>query len=304
MSKSRFLSPLLTVSLLGFSLFLNGCSYLPWVGDEKEEDLSFESDVPADEGGKEDDFFAEEGKGKGKGKGSSDEGFASVDQGTDTHEMKSDVENLQQKQEALISKVRELEEMLRSLQPKVDATQQRLENSLGAVSEKSEYLEPEVKELKTQIARLHDELNELKSRKPKAAAGKARSPGKQTGKVPAEYTKAYEAYLSGKYDESIVMFQNFAVKNPPENLQDNIAYWIGANYAKLEMYDDAIKQFEAVLNKYPGGNKVHDSRFMLGYCYAKKGDKAHARDVLESALKTRPPKEVRQKIEMQLKEIQ
>ncbi|MBI4388736.1 MAG: tetratricopeptide repeat protein [Nitrospinae bacterium] len=302
MSKSRFLSPLLMASLLGFGLFLNGCSYLPWVGDEKEEDLSFESDIPAEEGGKEDDFFAEEGKGKGKG--ASDEGFASVEQGTDTHEMKSDVENLQQKQEALISKVRELEEMLRSLQPKVDATQQRLENSLGAVSEKSEYLEPEVKELKTQIARLNDELNELKSRKPKAAGGKMKSSGKKMGKVPPEYTKAYEAYVNGKYDESIVMFQNFAVKNPPENLQDNIAYWIGANYAKLEMYDDAIKQFEGVLSKYPGGNKAHDSRFMLGYCYFKKGDKAHARDILESALKTRPPREVRQKIEMQLKEIQ
>ena len=55
------------------------------------------------------------------------------------------------------------------------------------------------------------------------------------------------------------------------------------------MYDDAIKQFEAVVDKFPRGNKVHDSRYMLGVSYYRKGETSQAIDVLESALKRHPP---------------
>ncbi len=54
----------------------------------------------------------------------------------------------------------------------------------------------------------------------------------------------------GNYDESILQFQSFALANPPESLKDNIVFWIGSNYVKLEMYEDAITQFEMVINSY------------------------------------------------------
>ena len=92
--------------------------------------------------------------------------------------------------------------------------------------------------------------------------------------------------------------------NPPERLQDNIAYWIGSNYVKLEMYDDAITQFEIVINSYPRGNKVHDARFMLGRVYSLKGETSRAVEILQSALKNNPTAEVRGKISNQLKNIQ
>ena len=72
----------------------------------------------------------------------------------------------------------------------------------------------------------------------------------------------------------------------------------------LEMYDDAILQFETVLNKYPRGNKVHDSRYMIGVSYSKMGETARAIEVLEDALKRNPTKEVRAKIMAQLNQIQ
>ena len=91
---------------------------------------------------------------------------------------------------------------------------------------------------------------------------------------------------------------------PPERLKDNIEFWIGSNYVKLEMYDDAITQFEKVINSYPYGNKVHDSRFMLGRVYSLKGETSKAVDILQSALKNSPPAEVRAKISKQLIDIQ
>ena len=94
-----------------------------------------------------------------------------------------------------------------------------------------------------------------------------------------------------------------SLSNPPQNLRDNIVFWMGSNYLKLDMYDDAIKQYQTVLSQYPDGNKVHDARYMLGVSYQKKGDTGRALDALEVALKSNPPSEVRQKIEKQLMEI-
>ena len=323
------LARLALVIFLSFPLFLGGCSYLPWVGEE-EDDLAFEEDFPF-----EDEEFAEEDRGRGKRKrasrdssieddffaeddsfadsdggddGFADEdpdGFASVDQSTDRGELKGDVESLQNQQEALISKVRELEEMLSTLEPKIDAATERLEGSVSSATDSSDFLEPEVEDLKAQMARLNEEISRIKMQK-------SRSSSKMSGKkmrrskvkTPPEYNRALSAYRSRNYDESILLFQNLDLSNPPKKLKDNIAFWIGTNYVALEMYDDAILQFETVLNKFPRGNKVHDARYMLGMTYSKKGESSRAIEVLEGALKKNPPAEVRGKILAQLNQIQ
>ena len=315
------------VLVLFFSFPFAGCSYLPWVGEDNEDDLAFEEDFPfedertEDRGGRgrggdderaapgEDDFFAED-KGfsdideKEKGFIEGDpEGFASVDQRTDKNELKGDVESLQSQQEALISKVRELEEVLSTLEPKINAASERLESSTASVKDSSDFLEPEVEDLKAQMARLNEEIARIKMQKAQAPAPKKRM-RRAPAKTPPEYDKALNAYRSRNYDESILLFQNLALNNPPNKLRDNIAFWIGTNYVALEMYDDAILQFETVLNKYPRGNKAHDSRYMLGMAYSKKGETSRAVEVLEGALKKNPPSEVRGKILAQLNQIQ
>ena len=121
--------------------------------------------------------------------------------------------------------------------------------------------------------------------------------------TPTEYDKALSAYRKKDHDGSILLFQNLALSNPPNHLLDNIEFWIGCNYVALEMYDDALLQFETVLNKYPRGNKVHDSRFMIGVTYSKMGETSKAIEVLKDALKRNPTNEVRAKIMAQLNNI-
>ena len=303
---NQMLRVFLTLIIAG-SMLLGGCSYIPWAGND-DDDLAFEEDFPFEDneqvsGGAEDDFFEDDGKSGEDAFALEDDDFASVDQRTDKNELKGDVGTLQTQQEALVSKVRELEEILSSLGPKINATQEQLEGSLSAVSGQSEYLEPEVEELKLQVARLNDEINRLKS--VKASNTRARGVSRRkSASTPPQYNQALSSYRAGNYDESILQFQSFALASPPERLKDNIAYWIGSNYIKLEMYDDAITQFETVINSYPRGNKVHDSRFMLGRVYSLKGETSHAVEILQSALKNNPPTEVRGKILKKLNDIQ
>ncbi len=278
---------LFLVFLLATPLILNGCSYIPWIGDD-EEDLAFEEDFPFEEErgkGQEDDFFGGD--------------FGDIDQQNDGNVLQGDVVALQTQQEVLVAKVRELEEGLGTLEPKVSATQERLEGSLSAISGTSEFLEPEVEELKLQIARLKDDIAHMQARKTDNRVRRARVPS-----TPPEYNQALSAYRSGKYDESILIFQDLAAGNPPISLKDNIEFWIGSNYVKLELYDDAIRQFQTVINSYPNGNKAHDSRYMLGLSYYRVGESSRAVEILEAALRHNPPDEVRGKITKQLNEIQ
>ena len=332
MSPVTLLARLLLVIFLAFPFFIGGCSYLPWIGDE-EDDLAFEEDFPFEdednemvdefprrgkrgkkarrERSVEDDFFAEDDSfsdsdsDQMEGEDFADEdtdGFASVDQGTDRGEIKGDVESLQNQQEALISKVRELEEMLNTLEPKIDAATERIEGGVSSATDSTDFLEPEVEDLKAQVARLNEEISRIKMQKSRVQNRPRARRSKM--KTPPEYDRALSAYRSRKYDESILLFQNLALSSPPNQLKDNIEFWIGSNYVALEMYDDAILQFETVLNKYPRGNKVHDSRYMLGVSYSKKGETSRAIEVLEGALKRNPTAEVRGKILAQLNQIQ
>ena len=293
---------------------------MPWADDD-EDDLAFEEDFPfedeefVDEGRRrgrkasrenssDDDFFGEDTSFSDSGGREGDDGFVDDDSQTDRVELKGDVENLQTQQETLISKVRELEEVLNTLEPKIDAATEQIETGASSATDSVNFLEPEVEDLKAQMAQLNEEISLIKTQKshaPKMNQSKMRR-AKMT--TPSEYDKALSAYRNKDHDGSILLFQNLALSNPPNHLKDNIEFWIGSNYVALEMYDDAIIQFETVLNKYPRGNKVHDSRYMIGVSYSKMGETSRAIEVLEDALKRNPTNEVRAKILAQLNHIQ
>jgi len=323
MPPTNLFSRLLLIFILSISLTVSGCSYIPWMGDEEEEEtIGFDDEIPFEEPDNEmsnvseDDFFGEEPSGGSDGfdEGLND-GFASIDQPTDSGEMKVDLENLQDQQEALNAKVRELQEIISALEPKISATQEQLQGNLGNISQKADFLEPEVNELKLQMAQLKEELAMVKM-KSRSGSHRMKSSHSSRGGMhkkmgsgvshsfKMKYDQALSSYRGGQFDESILLFQNLAVMNPPMSYQDNIHYWIGSNFVKLEMFDDAIKHFETVLDKFPRGNKVHDSRFMLGVSYHKKGESSRAIDILQSALRSNPTAEVRAKIEKELSQIQ
>lgn len=259
MPSASIFTRLTLILVLFFSFTFAGCSFLPWMGEDDEDDLAFEEDFPFEDGktvesgrsGKkadsdEDDFFADD-----SGFSEEDdfiegdpEGFDAAGESTDSNGLKDDVESLQSQQEALISKVRELEEILSTLEPQINAASERLE---GTATESSDFMELEVADLKEQVDRLNEEIARIRTQRDPAPAPKKRM-RKAPTKTPPEYDEALSAYQSRDYDESILLFENLALSNPPNKLKDNIVFWLGANYVALEMYEDAILQFSNISN--------------------------------------------------------
>ena len=65
------------------------------------------------------------------------------------------------------------------------------------------------------------------------------------------------------------------------------------SYYKLNNYPQAIKQCDKILATFPDGDKWFASNIMLGFIHNKIGDKSRAIYVLDKALKTDPPENVR-----------
>lgn len=301
MPSVKFSSRLILLFLVIFSLSLNSCSFVPWMGDDEEEsgfedDFSFEEEAAGGEATSEADFFGDEGD--------FDQGFDSVDQSTDQNEMRTDLENLQGQTEDLKAQMRELQEIIRGQEARISATQERLEGNLRGVQQSPEILESEINEMRSQMALMQEELVALKIKKIQRPTRRA---GRSTGisrAFKSEYGQALTAHRKGSYEESLMLFQNLEMKNPPSSYKDNVVFWIGINHVKLEMYDEAIQRFQTVLDEYPRENKIHDSRYWLGFSYHRQGDPSRAIDILESALRANPPNETRVKIEQLLSTIQ
>lgn len=264
------------------ALTQNGCSHSPY-----EDDLAFEDEFPfEDDWAESEENFIEDDY----------EDFE--DRIRNEKLIREDVEALQNQQEVLIAKARELEELMFMMDVQLDTTQGQIEDNLPE-SGRSDFMEQDIEELRAQIARLNDELARIQSKK---AGKKLRYSGNSA--IPLEYQLALSAFHSGKYEESILKFQDLAMDGPQKSLKDNIEYWVGCNYVKLDMHNDAIRQFETVLRDYPDGNKVHDSRYMLGISHYYNGRSYRAIEILENALEFDPPFEIKNKIIKRLEEIQ
>ena len=190
---------------------------------------------------------------------------------------------------------------------------EQMEQSVDSIVREREKLKQDrlnLEEERKQVAALQNlqeekqKLEEEKRLFKKEQDRLARLQPKQRITFPPDYIQALNSYRSGNYDESILLFKRLWSANPPEILKDNIIYWIGNCYMRLEMYEEAIGQYEIIINSYPRGNKVHDSRFMLGRSYYHKGETSRAIEILQAALLKNPPAEVRMKILKQLNEIQ
>ncbi len=61
-------------------------------------------------------------------------------------------------------------------------------------------------------------------------------------------------------------FQQFLLAFPRSELADNAQYWLAeSNYAS-DKFDQALNEFETVINDYPQSRKVPDALLKMGYC--------------------------------------
>ena len=108
---------------------------------------------------------------------------------------------------------------------------------------------------------------------------------------------AIRLFRNGKYKKSIKKFQNALTGYQPRSLEDNIQFGIGSAYYKLKQYPAAIRHLDSVIKNYPGQDKWFVSHVLLGMIYHLDSQKSKAIFIIENALNSNPPINIRRILE-------
>jgi tol-pal system protein YbgF len=102
------------------------------------------------------------------------------------------------------------------------------------------------------------------------------TPGPRPSALDADARRAYDAALAQvqakQYDQALDSFAGFLVRWPDHPFADNATYWRGEAYFAKGEYSRALEQFEALIVRFPLGNKVPDALLKAGISQQKLGN--------------------------------
>jgi tol-pal system protein YbgF len=91
-----------------------------------------------------------------------------------------------------------------------------------------------------------------------------------------------------EYAKGRDLLQEYLNRNPKSPLAVNAMYWIGESYYGEKKYENAILQFQDVIQKYGDHPKVASALLKQGYAFAVLGDKKNAKVILQRLIDTFP----------------
>ncbi|HRX77315.1 MAG TPA: tol-pal system protein YbgF, partial [Candidatus Cloacimonadota bacterium] len=146
------------------------------------------------------------------------------------------------------------------------------------------------KEMEAEIAALRQAMNQSATPATKPTAMQTTHTAADLG-VDAErevYEAARMEYNNGNYDKAIEMLDAFIAQYPNSDYAGNASYWKGeSRYAKSE-WAAALKEFQAVVTRYPGSWKEADSQLKIGMCHLNMGNNSEARAALNNLKRQYP----------------
>jgi len=177
-----------------------------------------------------------------------------------------------------------LENSVASANSRINAINEEILERANQKKKNVEQLKLDTSNIKSSIKRAESDIRGLE---------KARSVRVVRASYKSHYRKAIRLFRIGKYEKSIKRFQKAMSGNQPRSLEDNIQFGIGSAYYKLKQYPAAINYLDSVIKKYPGQDKWLVAHVLLGMIYGIDGQKSKSMYILEKALKSNPPDNIR-----------
>jgi tol-pal system protein YbgF len=104
----------------------------------------------------------------------------------------------------------------------------------------------------------------------------------------AEYQQAFNLLRQSLYDQAIRAFQQFLAIHPNDKYSDNAQYWLAeAFYVKRE-FQQALQEYNNVVNLFPQSQKVNDALLKIGFTLFELGDMAAAKSQLQELTENQP----------------
>jgi tol-pal system protein YbgF len=102
------------------------------------------------------------------------------------------------------------------------------------------------------------------------------------------YQSAFNLLKAGRYDQAAKSFRDFLAEYPTGKFADNAQYWLGESYYVTRNFDNALREFNALVNGHPDSQKVTHALLKIGYIHDELGQKEEAREILTDLTKNYP----------------
>jgi len=212
---------------------------------------------------------------------------------TQVQTLSDQVSRLQQSMDMNMGAMRNLIEQSTDSVNKMSATVNELQNKMqGQVADSNGRLD----QVSAQVQSLHDTVDELKSRLAKVSKqlddmqgggtnlaagqpGSASAPA--AGAAPANnapppdalYNNALRDYNAGKYDLSSQEFGDYLKYYSNTDLAGNAQFYIADIEYRQGNFEAAAKDYDKVLEQYPSGNKAAAAQLKKGYALLELGQR-------------------------------
>lgn len=119
----------------------------------------------------------------------------------------------------------------------------------------------------------------------------------------ALYANAMSDKVSGKYEMALGEFHDYLKCYANTDAAPNAQYYIGEISFQQKHYDEALKAFDAVLERFPENNKTLDALFMKGRTLVLLGDRTAGAEQYREVIRRAPTSGLAQKAREQLKTL-
>ncbi len=166
---------------------------------------------------------------------------------------------------------------LENLEKAISSQQQQTQSKVDDISGQIQSLHDSVDELKVRLGNVTKQLNDMQAASTNLNAQGAGQPG-QPGQPPQQapppdmlYNNALSDYNAGRYDLAASQFNDYMKYYSNTDLAGNAQYYIADIEYRQGNFQQAIKDYDKVLEQFPGGNKAAAAQLKKGYALIELG---------------------------------
>lgn len=221
---------------------------------------------------------------------------------------------IKESQSSLITQLADLSRDIQVLRGRFDESKYFMDKSVKDLLSERELqqarmagLEGELREIKTKLARLAEQVEAAAAAKAREAApaqGPAQEPAQQDPALPQQtpkkeaeaapndpqriYDDAQVAMKEKHYPEARQKFERFLRDFPKHPLAPNASFWVGESYYGEKKFEDAILAYESFLKRYPDHEKAKGAMLKQAYSFVELGDRKTGKVILERLIEKYP----------------
>ena len=181
---------------------------------------------------------------------------------------------------------------LSSIEDKLQRNQGSQANAVAGVNAHLAKIAEQMATNNRQVAQLGQNIDSL-NQSLQAFQRKLQEQESRIGRLSADdpetaYSQAYMKYKEGDYDSAVNLFRVYLKNFSQAEKADDAVFWIAESLAAQGKLAEALTEYDNILTKYPGGDKVASARLKKGMALLQMERRQEGVEVLKSVVSLHP----------------